>query len=391
VNKEHLSIFGIGCTAALATSIPKKGDHRCYIALHSPEVTFTYSITMDKAVLTREQEDKICSEFILHLIGKHCKLSPLLSLPDETSGSQNFYRYELSAKTTSLSDRLQKTIDERQTLLLFPKLNSGDACSDSSEWVSVLNGTIPKNALVFPGSFNPLHHGHLKLLKSALDKVVSLNPSKSPSLVVFEISAVNADKPSLAVDEVLRRIQQFSFHNNEHFNKLFPSTSESKIAFAVAITTTPYFVQKSFLFPFSYFLIGTDTLERLLDPKYYVDNKKSEFLTTSEDFFNYSFGKLTASMSNISHNHCKFIVGGRTEQKKKGLERHNASDDASPVFHTLSTVVQSNKAADIICHVFPNLFHEINEKDFREDISCIRCIYILIFLNNLKNYCKTVT
>jgi hypothetical protein len=367
--RELLNIFGVGCTAALATSIPKKGDHRCYIALYSPEVTLTCSIFMDKEVLTRAQEDKLCSEFLLHVIGKHCKLEPLLSLPNDACGNQKFYRYELSTKETSLSERIEKTIDKRQTLLLFPKMSSSGACSDSSGWISVYNGMIPKNSLVFPGSFNPLHHGHLKLLKSALNKAVSINPSKPPILVVFEISAVNADKPSLAVDEIVRRIQQFSFQNNDHFNLLFPSSSEVKLTFAVAITTTPYFVQKSSLFPSSYFLVGTDTLERLLDPKYYVDNKKSQSLTSSEDIFNYSFGKLTASMSTIFHNNCKFIIGGRIEQKKKAVEEHDKKEVTSPVFHTLSTVLQSNKTADIIYHVFPNSFHEINENDFREDIS----------------------
>src|SRR5438094_8350597 len=37
-------VFGLGCTASLATNRPKKGEHRCHVASRTAEWIHTYSL-----------------------------------------------------------------------------------------------------------------------------------------------------------------------------------------------------------------------------------------------------------------------------------------------------------------------------------------------------------
>lgn len=60
-----------------------------------------------------------------------------------------------------------------------------------------------------------------------------------------------------------------------------------------------------------HFVIGTDTLVRLLDPKYY-SNSEEEMLR---------------ALSNMP---CRFVVGGRLEQRKNKVDSDDSAD--APVF-----------------------------------------------------------
>ena len=139
--------------------------------------------------------------------------------------------------------------------------------------LSLINDVIDYSKyLIYPGSFNPIHEGHLKLLKCGLD--IS---SKKP---VFEISFKNVDKPDLSLEEVSKRINQFK------------SISE------LLVTNEATFLGKSVLFKGADFLIGGDTLARLFDDKYYNSDMNSN--------------KIIDQFIYLKKSGTKFIVGGRT-------------------------------------------------------------------------------
>jgi len=73
--------------------------------------------------------------------------------------------------------------------------------------------------------------------------------------LAFEISVTNVDKPPLAGETVRHRLTQFAWRS------------------PVELTRAPTFLEKSRLFPGTTFVVGADTAERLVAPKYYGDDE----------------------------------------------------------------------------------------------------------------------
>ena len=127
------------------------------------------------------------------------------------------------------------------------------------------------NSLILSGSFNPLHEGHIELLKAS-SKEFKKNP-------LFEISIKNVDKSEINFNDLMDRINQF-----KSLGKLVVTNSEK-------------FEEKSKIFKESIFVIGYDTALRLVDNKYYNDDFRK-------------------SLKIIEKNNCSFLVSGRIINKK---------------------------------------------------------------------------
>jgi hypothetical protein len=116
--------------------------------------------------------------------------------------------------------------------------------------------SAPRPVVLFPGSFNPMHEGHVLLARVAEEL------RQQP--VTFEISVTNVDKPPLAGETVRRRVAQFAWK------------------WPVELTRAPTFVEKARLFPGTTFVVGEDTAERLFGPKYYGDDEARMHLALEE-------------------------------------------------------------------------------------------------------------
>ncbi|CAL1392239.1 unnamed protein product [Linum trigynum] len=245
-------VVGVGFTGSLASSRPKLGDHRFHLSTRSSNRLYASTVTLSKGMRSREQEDTVSSQFLLKALSKACKVV------QQTSGSPLSESDSLDEheKKFTEDEELQQVIDGQICFKIYP-------FSDSP------NG---ERKIILPGSFNPLHDGHVKLLEVA----TSLCGNGYPC---YEISAINADKPPLTVSQIKDRVKQF-----ENVGK------------TVIISNQPFFYKKAELFPGSAFVIGADTAARLINPKYYDG----------------SYGKMLEILGACKARGCTFLVGGRS-------------------------------------------------------------------------------
>jgi hypothetical protein len=218
------AVVGLGATAALVSDRPRRGEHRIHIAAATEAGIAHASATLAKGARDRAGEEDLASRLIVLWLARACGVeapSPAALLgPDEA----------FTTGTTAAGDAID--------LLLAGSHPRVTAQPDGQ-----LTLAAPPPPVVLPGSFNPLHHGHETLAQLVQDM------RQAP--VSYEISVTNVDKPPLPAAEVRGRVAQFAWKA------------------PVELTAAPTFLEKSRLFPGAAFVIGVDTAERLVAPRYY--------------------------------------------------------------------------------------------------------------------------
>jgi len=337
------NIFGVSCTAALVSKTLKKGKHRVHVAVTNSVSTRMYYMELEKGLRSRLQEDLLSSYLVMKAISDSLH-SPVAFDIDSLLLSSGNRLY--SCENIPHNDIFDKIYAGKIGSVLCIPSNAQHSFTNSYKYLEDIK--LPKGTYLYPGSFNPLHEGHVDLVVSAMKKngwiPIEGTDAKNP-LIVFEISAINVDKPPLSKDEIQRRLSQFS--NNELLNKAGITN------YAVVITSQPLFLGKSKLFNDCTFIIGADTMTRLIDPKYYNYNDNVN-LSNDEEREKAAFNLISA-LTSITERGCSFVVGGRTDKNGE--------------FCTLQSIFQSSKIGRILPSKVTNMFAPLLENEFRVDIS----------------------
>jgi hypothetical protein len=279
-------LVGLGATAALVSDRPRKGEHRFHIAFANSARIAHCTGVMAKGRRDRAAEEDLVSGAIVLWLAHACGIAA--PSPRSLLDADEHYAETVVAA--------MHTIDR----LLAGELDRVTVQPDGQMMLSA-----PQPPLLFPGSFNPLHEGHVLLARVAEEL------RQQP--LTFEISVTNVDKPPLPGDTVRHRLAQFAWKS------------------PVELTRAPTFVEKSRLFPRTTFVIGADTAERLIAPRYYGDDEI----------------RMHVALEEIANSGVSFLVAVRI--------------DAAARVRTLSDIPVPRRYAD--------LFSEIPEHRFRFDTS----------------------
>ena len=277
-------LAGVACTASLATDRPKRGSHRIHVAFQTASATVARSVELLKGHRTRSQEEHLAAGMVLNAVAEACGLEERLAMdlhPDE----------HLVEARAEAPQAWQDLLAGRVLLVRHGGLHSRRTAERPG-------------CVVFPGAFNPLHSGHRRMAEIA--------QAKLGAPVEFEICMFNVDKPPLDFIELQRRTSQFE-----------PSQT-------VWLTRAPTFEQKSALFPGATFVVGTDTLRRIADPRYTGGTQ----------------GAWLAALERIAERGCRFLVFGRMHEG-----RFVTLDDLElpPMLRTLCQSVPADEFREDIC------------------------------------------
>lgn len=213
------SAVGVACTASLATTREKRGEHRAVVAVQTLSATSVSSLVLAKGRRTRAEEERVAATLLLDALAAH-------------------------GAAAGPSGALASLLGEGESVVL-------ESTPAEPGWSEVLAGTSGRARIgpaastpevIFPGSFDPLHDGHRAMARIAA-RITGLP-------VAWELSIGNVDKPALDFVEIRTRTARFA-------------------GAGAWLTSAPTFVEKLALFPGQPFVVGADTWVRLGDPRYY--------------------------------------------------------------------------------------------------------------------------
>lgn len=197
--------LGLGLTATLATSREHKGDHRVHVAVlgdNLPPVVRT--LVIPKGRYTRQGEGEIADRF-----GHNCLLE--------------FLGQSLEVQGEAHPDSL--VLDT-----WFKRPFWSNFGGEAPNLMRMTTDTYWRGRTFYPGSFNPTHEGHLLMGDNA----------------TWMIDAGHPDKGQLSVPEMLTRVM----------------TAGREVLFT---RNLGWFVDKFKAFPECHWIMGTDTLDRVLN------------------------------------------------------------------------------------------------------------------------------
>lgn len=232
--------IGLGIAASVASNTEHRGEHRVFVACMNDETMRTYSGILVKGhgPGRRRVDGNIADMMGLFALLDRTKAfvtpkGPLQAFIPEQGRDQDWYRFP---------DWMFQSYEENG---MAPLIAAGLIQKRPLFKASGARLSLPTSGngmTLFPGAFNPPHEGHLWLGRE--------------NNATFHITINPPHKPALSVAEVLQRAKML-----EGFDRLFT-------------VNDPLYIEKARCFPGAKFIVGSDALIRMLDPKWGPDPVK---------------------------------------------------------------------------------------------------------------------
>ncbi len=284
------AVIGVAVTASLRSRVAKRGPHRIVVALHGLNGTSVATLVLRKEARSRNEEETVAAALLLE------RLATIVedSLRPPAGSLQLLADEHVEIECCEPPPAWQELLAGTRTSVhasVEPRHPQPEGM------VAPATGSPVADMLVFPGSFDPLHEGHLRMA------VVAQNIAGRP--IDFELSVTNVDKPALDYLELQSRTAQF------------PGRS-------LWLTRAATFLEKLDIFPAGTFVMGADTYERLADPKYYGGSVEAT----------------ERAVHQIATRARGLIVFGR---ERKGVYEDPAQLDLPPALREVTTFVSQNE------------------------------------------------
>jgi len=228
--------IGAAVTASLRSRTPKRGQHRIVVVVHSLNATSVASLVLEKEARSRAEEETLATALLLERLAT---IAADPRLPVSASGLRLLADEHVEIECCEPPPAWQELLAGSRAAV---QASDEPVEPQPSRMVAAAVGSPVVGMLVFPGSFDPLHEGHLRM--AAVAHQIAERP------LHFELSVTNVDKPALDYLEIQSRAAQFSGRS-------------------LWLTRATTFVEKLDVFPAGTFVMGADTYARLADPKYY--------------------------------------------------------------------------------------------------------------------------
>ena len=221
------AVVGLGCTAALVTARQRRGEHVCHVATHDGLASRRLAVRLTKGARDRVQEEEVAARLVLQALATAAGVDPR-SIPPWRG-----------------PEPVQVDLNARPALAA---LLAGDAltvCRAADGAVSVDPPASRRSQVgaLLSGAFDPLHDGHRGLAGAAAEFL--------GTQAAFELPVLNADKSPLGAAEAHRRAAQLLGRAE------------------LWLTRAALYTHKARLFPGTVFVVGADTAERVLQPRFY--------------------------------------------------------------------------------------------------------------------------
>ena len=295
---EGVPVIGVGCTATIATDRTKRGQHRLCVAVEGALGRYALQLTLRKGERERDAEERLVSTMVLHAAAHGCGVLHRRSVA-------LFEGERLEESFAPVPAVAELLAGKRGHLALTPEGELRQGLPWPSRGVAIVSG-----------SFNPLHEGHLGLAAAAQEYL--------GRRAAFELAPRNAEKPTIEALELYRRAAQFQGRA------------------PLLVTGVALFSHKAALYPGSVFVLGADTAERVLSPRFYDQAHDRD-----------------AALDAVRAHGCRVLVAGR-RSAAAGSSRDRTTH-AEEGFMTLDDIDVPARHAD--------LFEALPESAFRADVS----------------------